>query len=220
MTLALNYLIAFLLLLTILFCWKLNRKIVAIHKSKKEMLALLKYFDNAVVRAEESIKQLKHASTSAGKLLQTDIEKAQLLVNDLNFMIERAATTADKLETSIATSREVPSFATSSTSRSPSTETRAPSFRLTPSSKLSANKPLVDTTDAQKERTASKRSSIEILLERLAGKEPSVTKVPKEQRIAYQSPETLGAMELPATGNKNAPDKLMQLLNAVNEGYN
>ena len=211
MTLALNYLIAFLLLVTIIFCWKLNKKIVAIHKSKREMLALLKCFDNAVLRAEESIKQLKLASTSAGKTLQTDIEKAKFLMDDLNFMIERAATATDKLENSITSSRS--NLYASSTMEQPQRPAYAtPSFRLSPSSKLTTPKPAVmDTPTAEKNATQSKRSSIEILLERLAGKQTPSPRISKGQRIPYKSPEELGALETAPTAKKTGKD-LMQLL--------
>ena len=210
MTLALNYLIAFLLLVTIGYCWRLNKKIVAIHKSKKEMMALLKCFDNAIVRAGEGIQHLKHAGMNAGKTLQEDVDKAKFLVEDLNFMIERASKAADRLDENINISRHV---------RTPPVTARAPvkphaktSFKSPPPPKIDASF-YAETETPAPPKNSSKRSSIEVLLEKLAGKEESYEKkTPKAHRIPLKTPQELGALPTQIPKKKMTEKEILYLL--------
>lgn len=219
MALVLNYLIAFLLLVTILYCWRLNKRIVELHRGKKELLTLLKAFDQAILRAEESTKTLKHTSMNVGKALQEDVDKARFLVEDLNFMIDRAASVTDKLEKHIQASRHIapvdsgasyfsqpnnmppprPVFNSDTGERIP--PRMAPGVSSSPMPSDGGNK--------------SKRTGIELLLEKLAGRKdgPEANKVvPAGKRIPYQSPEELGMMQMPAG---KAESDLLKLLKST-----
>lgn len=215
MAIALNYLIAFLLLVTILYCWRLNRRIVELHRGKKELLTLLKAFDQSILRAEEGTKILKHTCNNVGKALQDDIDKAKFLIEDLNFMIDRAASATDKLERNIQTSRNMEY----QTSNSHQTFPARPSFndmtaqpqRTAKIMPRDAPNPMPDDATPNK----SKRSSIELLLEKLAGrKDPPSSQQAK--RIAYKSPTELGAIDVNITSSSGkAESELMKLLKSA-----
>jgi hypothetical protein len=97
----LNSLVIILLSLTILFCWKLNKKIIELKSSKTDMLNLVKSFDTAIVKTNKSISDLKVMSANSTVELQNYLNKATELINDLSFMTETASKLADRLETGI-----------------------------------------------------------------------------------------------------------------------
>ena len=103
--LLLDTLIIVLLALTISYCWLLNRRIKILQDSRSELAQLLKYFDESTTRASETIVALQAASKKIGENMQGRIEKANYAMDDLNFMIEKAAKLADQLEASFAVSR-------------------------------------------------------------------------------------------------------------------
>src|SRR5690349_276868 len=87
--LLLNVLIVVLLMATISYCWILNRRIKILQDSKSELAQLLKYFDESTQRASESIIALQTASKKIGEGIQSRIDKANFLLDDLAFMIEK-----------------------------------------------------------------------------------------------------------------------------------
>lgn len=224
MALALNYLIAFLLLVTILYCWRLNRRIVELHQGKKELLTLLKAFDQSIIRAEEGTRTLKNTCANLGHALQEDIDKAKFLVEDLNFMIDRAAAATDTLENRIQTSRSIASadgIASPNSYPPPRSPLRETSPRMasrphpSTSIKRDAPNPMPETSSPAK----SKRTGIELLLEKLAGRKDSEDTgkpLPQEKQIAYKTPCELGAMDMesPSSPGKIESD-LMKLLKST-----
>lgn len=103
--LLLDTVIIVLLALTISYCWLLNRRIKILQNSKSELAQLLKYFDEATQRASESIIALQTASKKIGENIQGRIEKANYVVDDLTFLIEKSNKIADQMEASFAVSR-------------------------------------------------------------------------------------------------------------------
>jgi sensor histidine kinase regulating citrate/malate metabolism len=101
----LNLFIAVLLAVTIGYCWILNRRIKVLQDSKSELAQLLKYFDESTERASESIIALQTASKKIGENIQHRVDKANYLLDDLAFMIEKGSKLADQMEAGFAVSR-------------------------------------------------------------------------------------------------------------------
>ena len=104
-SLLLNVVIVVLLAVTIGYCWMLNRRIRILQDSKSELAQLLKYFDESTQRASESIIALQTASKKIGENIQFRIDKANYLLEDLTFMIERGNKLASQMEAGFAVSR-------------------------------------------------------------------------------------------------------------------
>ncbi|MFO0388515.1 MAG: DUF6468 domain-containing protein [Alphaproteobacteria bacterium] len=100
-----NVIIITLLVVTIAYCWVLNRRIKILQDSKGELAQLLKHFDESTQRASESIIALQSASKKIGETIQARVEKANFLLDDLSFMIEKAAKVSQQMEAGFAVSR-------------------------------------------------------------------------------------------------------------------
>ncbi len=200
----LDYLIAGLLVVTIIYCWQLNRKIIALQHSKKEMLATIRQFDNSILRAEDTLRQFRHNSASLGADLQEKTKKAAFLADDLNFLIQRSASIADKMEAGIAASRAP----AQPMIHKPAVPPR-PAHSSAPRASLR--------TDTPASSTPEKRSTIDMLLEKLSGigsaPEPKAPKpMARERQIAYHSPESLGVMPDLSRGENRGEDELLRML--------
>src|SRR3984885_11490246 len=100
--LMLNLVIVVLLAVTICYCWILNRRIRVLQDSKSELAQLLKHFDESTQRASESIIALQTASKKIGENIQFRIDKANYLMDDLSFMIDRGNKLTNQMEASFA----------------------------------------------------------------------------------------------------------------------
>jgi len=108
----LDMLIAILLVATIAYAVLLNRRLSDLRKNQTELDKLAQSFDNATLRAEESITKLTGSSETMKRDILDTLTKAETLRDDLNFLIERAGTSADKLEDSVRNNRvEPPAYA-------------------------------------------------------------------------------------------------------------
>jgi hypothetical protein len=103
--LALNVIMVALLVATIAYCWLLNRRIKVLQDSKSELAHLLRHFDESTQRASESIVALQTASKKIGENMQSRIDKANFLLDDLSFMIEKGNKVANQMEASFAVGR-------------------------------------------------------------------------------------------------------------------
>lgn len=103
--LVLNILIVVLLVVTIGYCWLLNRRIKVLQDSRSELAVLLKHFDESTQRASESIIALQTASKKIGENIQFRIDKANYLIDDLSFMVEKANKLANQMEAGFAVNR-------------------------------------------------------------------------------------------------------------------
>jgi hypothetical protein len=104
----LDVLVVLLLVPTIIFAVILNGRLSALRKNREELGRLIAAFNDATVRAEAGIPRLKRTSEEASKALQEKVEKAQMLRDDLAFMIERADQMASRLETAVRDAQEIP----------------------------------------------------------------------------------------------------------------
>lgn len=93
--------IACLLAVTSVYCWRLNGKIGAFKSAKQEMDQIIRAFDSSIRQAHDSISILKAASTDKNIQVIRDLEKIRYLANDLAFLVEKGEKIASSLEGSI-----------------------------------------------------------------------------------------------------------------------
>lgn len=103
--LVLDLFVVSLLVPTIIFAVILNNRLSVLRKNKEELARLIAAFNEATVRAESGIPKLRKASEEAGGAIQEKMERAQMLRDDLAFMVERAETMAGRLEGAIRQGR-------------------------------------------------------------------------------------------------------------------
>lgn len=101
----LNCFVALLLGVTIFYCLKLNKRIRILQDSKSELAQLIEKFDMSTQQATYSIQEIHKASKKINENIQTKLDKANYLADDLAFMIEKANKMADRMEGGISASR-------------------------------------------------------------------------------------------------------------------
>lgn len=106
--LLLDILIAILLIATIAYAVMLNRRLSQLRQDQSELEALANQFNDATLRAEESIHKLTGSADDMKRDVQDTLLKAEALRDDLNFLIERAGVSADKLEEKVRNNRPEP----------------------------------------------------------------------------------------------------------------
>ena len=85
--------IVVLLILTITYTARLNQRLSQLRGDKKELQELAKTFADATTKAESGIKNLKVSSDT----LQSEVDKAQALRDDLEYLIQRGGNAADSM---------------------------------------------------------------------------------------------------------------------------
>ncbi|MDE3016453.1 MAG: hypothetical protein KGI29_05980 [Pseudomonadota bacterium] len=164
----LDILIVLLLAVTICYCWVLNRRIKVLQDSKSELAQLLGHFDESTQRASESIIALQTASKKIGENIQFRIDKANYLLDDLSYMIEKGNKLANQMEADIAINR--------ARSRAMAD---APAVAEKPA-------PVIEKAAAAPPKPPSARdkmaTSLETMLERMAGRKPAVSSEAQDGR--------------------------------------
>lgn len=102
LSLMLDTILAVLLVVTISYAVVLNRKIGGLRRHRGELEKAAASFEQAIGRAEESVGKLNVSTTA----LQQRMVKAQELVDDLSFLIDRGEAAADRLENEVRTARK------------------------------------------------------------------------------------------------------------------
>lgn len=108
--------IALLLVVTIIYCAILMRKLNNLRSAQSELRQIIKGFGDAIAKAETSIHELRKAGDEAAQALderidtrrrdlEAQISKATELANDLEFMTDAGNKLADRLETGISDAR-------------------------------------------------------------------------------------------------------------------
>lgn len=88
--------IAILLLATIIYSWKLNKRIRVLQDSKGEMAKLIERFDRSTEQASKGINEIHKISKSINDHIENHIAKANYIADDLAFMIEKGTTIVNK----------------------------------------------------------------------------------------------------------------------------
>ncbi len=102
----LDALVATLLVVTIVYCWRLNSRIRTMQNSKGELAQLIRKFDEATERASASIVELQTVSKKVSTSIKEKIDKANFIADDLSFMIDRGSKLADQMEGGIRGGRK------------------------------------------------------------------------------------------------------------------
>lgn len=105
LTILLDGLMALLLIITTVYCWRLNKRIRVLQDSKSELAQIIRQFDESTQRATESIAEIHGATSRIAENIQHKIDKANYLADDLQFMIEKGSKLADKMEGNINPAR-------------------------------------------------------------------------------------------------------------------
>jgi hypothetical protein len=90
--------IAILLCLTIVFCYRLNGKMVELHKSKAELSKLFKHFDQVITRAEVGMAEFRRVSKQSAFQLEELGQSSRHLMEDLAQIMERGKSVMHALE--------------------------------------------------------------------------------------------------------------------------
>lgn len=106
LSLVVDGLLILLLLATLVYVARLNRRLGQIRDARQEFEALIRRFAQATEQADRSIEGVKAAAAAEGKELQGTIDRSRGLREDLVFLVEKANGLADRLEASIARTRK------------------------------------------------------------------------------------------------------------------
>ena len=101
-SLILDVFVAVLLVITICYAVRLNKRLSKLRRNKAALEKLSVTFGDSTARAEEGIATLKNTTD----LLQERIDKAQSLRDDLAFLIDRGDQVADNLEDLVRAARD------------------------------------------------------------------------------------------------------------------
>lgn len=113
---------AVLLIVVIVYAFRLNRSLSALKANKAELDGLIATFTQSTNRAEASVARLKSSATETATALQANVTRAQELRDDLAFMSDRAEELANRLEAAITTARGVAPRSNDTTKRDSAAE--------------------------------------------------------------------------------------------------
>lgn len=186
-SLFINIAIGGLLVAVIVYCKRLNANIKILQDSRNEMAQLFSEFDASISKASNSVRELQDAAALADSIFKDKLEKANLLADDLAFMIDRGNKLADQLETGLkesrsAVSKEIP-LTLGANMKLPdavSSATPPPTNKLGPFADKSLNRP----KPAPEKTTPAAKSaaSIEAVLEQMANRNNPANALPGSER--------------------------------------
>jgi hypothetical protein len=94
----LDVVVAVLLVVTVGYCWQLNRRLRNLRQGREELAALVGQLTQATMRAESSIGALKIAAKEASGNLEDNISTAKSLRDELAMITETGNNLANRLE--------------------------------------------------------------------------------------------------------------------------
>lgn len=174
----LDVIVASLLSVTIVYCWRLNKRIRVLQDSKGELAQLIRQFDESTERTSHSIQELQTAGRKITDSISSKIEKANYIADDLSFMIDKGARIADQMEVALAHSRKadmpVPQRAAATQQQAapakpvaqPQVASQAPAPRQAPAQQAATLQQKVSGLNSQSKAAAS----LESVLDRISGK--------------------------------------------------
>ncbi|NQV45496.1 MAG: hypothetical protein HQ501_11355 [Rhodospirillales bacterium] len=102
-SLLIDVVVAVLLMVTIGYAVRLNKRLGLLRRDKAELEKLAVAFTESTMRADESLGRLR----STADMMQQQIVTAQGLHDDLAFLLDRGEKAADRLEDAVRKSRDV-----------------------------------------------------------------------------------------------------------------
>jgi|SRR3546814_537157 hypothetical protein len=97
----LDVVVAVLLVVTVVYCWRLNQRLSTLRQGRAELAALVTQLTQATMRAESSIGALKIAAKEASQGLEENIGTARSLRDELAMITETGNNLANRLETGL-----------------------------------------------------------------------------------------------------------------------
>ena len=85
----------------IAYCLSLSRKLSVMRDAQSELHQVAAQFDRAIVKSKIGIDELKRASTEMGGDLQTEINDARVLLEELKLINASSSRIADRLQESV-----------------------------------------------------------------------------------------------------------------------
>ncbi len=101
-SLILDIAVAILLIVTIGYAIKLNKRLTRLRGDKKDLENLARTFGESTKRAEDNINHLR----TIAQALDIQMQRAQSLRDDLAFLADRGGSTADHLESLVREARD------------------------------------------------------------------------------------------------------------------
>lgn len=90
-------LVAILLLVTVGYCFILNKRLSALRDGRDELKGLISNLSHAVTLAQQSISELKSVGDIADSELKSTVTKAKGLTDELSILIEVGNNLADRI---------------------------------------------------------------------------------------------------------------------------
>ncbi|MCS6921174.1 MAG: DUF6468 domain-containing protein [Elioraea sp.] len=102
---ALEILLAALLVVTLWYAIRLERRLGVLRRDNAALEQLVAGFNEATARADMAIVRLRGAAEDSGARVAQQIEAAERLRSDLQYLVERAETLADRLDVRVREAR-------------------------------------------------------------------------------------------------------------------
>ena len=93
--------VACLLVVTIGFVWRLERRIAVFKREEARFAELLADFAAAATRADQAVKALKATAETAGRDVDAAVGRASGLRDDIQYLLDRAGPVADRLSDAV-----------------------------------------------------------------------------------------------------------------------
>lgn len=103
----LDCIIMILLAATICYAVILNKRLTIIHQSRAELEKFIGNFSASLLKAENSVENLKDTSQKIITSMLDPLTKGQILRDELSFLIDRGNLTADRLEESTRLAKDI-----------------------------------------------------------------------------------------------------------------
>jgi Domain of unknown function (DUF6468) len=87
-----------LLVTTIVFAFRLERRLASLRGTKEQLAAVIGELNAAAARAEAGIRGLKSAAETTGATLEDRVKRARSLNDDLTVLVQTGQRVAQKLE--------------------------------------------------------------------------------------------------------------------------
>lgn len=101
-SLLIDIVVAVLLVVTIGYAVRLNKRLGMLRRDKSELEKLATTFAESTIRADDSLGRLR----ATADMMQRQIDTAQALHDDLAYLVDRGEKAADRLEDAVRYSRE------------------------------------------------------------------------------------------------------------------
>lgn len=196
-TLGLDALMALLLVATIFFCARLNKRIKVLQDSKGELASLIRQFNDSTDRAQQSVIELQSISKKVVENMQGKIEKANFLADDLNYMIEKGNKLADTMEVNISSKRNPDAKPAAPRSAEPTAARPAAPAKeqagINPAASRGGSgvEKLAAATTANKDAAKAKSGTLEAVLEKLGNRTGPDGKPAASARIRSKAEQEL-----------------------------